>query len=223
MDLKLYEEIALLALNDRTGRLRGDHPRHRIAGAIIAGLILRNAARLSDDKRAVLALSNADLEGDAILLEAFDTVKAKGERGFKLNDFIGKLAGENSLIDRIAIGLCDKGILCEQTDKVLFFWDVTTYPEVDSRAESAIKQRMKDVISGIRAEDERTLALIAMAGTYGLIHLNLGNDFVREHKKRIDDIVKGNDIADATTELIDAIDAMIVIAGSSAALMVAVH
>lgn len=221
-DLRLYEEITLLALNDRTGRLRGDHPRHRIAGAILTGLMIRHTVSIDREEKTIKAGDASTLD-DAILRKAHDVISGSEGGQISIADFIGHLAAENTVIDEIAEGLCDKGILRTETSKVLWFFETTSYPEVDPTAEDAIKQRMKDVISGAIKGDERTYALIALAGTYGLLNLNLGNEFVKAHKERIDAIVSGDIVADATKDLIDAIDAMIIMSAVIPAVIITAY
>lgn len=206
MDLKLYEEIALLALDDETGKVKGDHPRVRMASAILAGLILRGGAKLSSNKKAVIALSPNGLDTDPLLVKVYNMIKEKGAEGYQISALLEHLSEKGGLVNTIAQGLCEKGILKAETQKVMFFFDVTRYPEADSRAEQALKQRLRDVISGSKPADERTTALIALANGDGLLKRNLGADFVKAHKSRIDAIVKGNDIAGAAKELVEALD-----------------
>ncbi|HET6858711.1 MAG TPA: GPP34 family phosphoprotein [Streptomyces sp.] len=157
MRTTLGEQLMLLSLDDDTGAAKeSEHVGWAIAGATLVELALAGRIEVTDDK--VTVLSPAPV-GDPTLDAALADIAGR-EKPAKTKDWIqrlkkGGVAGAHQ-------GLLSKGLIREETKKVLGLFPVRRYPEADGSVEAALRQRLHDVVWGGAEPDERTATLVAL-------------------------------------------------------------
>lgn len=210
--LGLHEEILLLALRDEEGTTAGDQYAYGLAGAIAAELLLRGRIRLVEGKRKpmVEALETAPAED---VLGTCQARIAVARRRATLATWVQRLAAMRNLKHMVAQELCRRGVLRADEDKVLLLFKRKIYPEVDPGPERELTDRLREAIVGDAAEvDPRTVLLISLASSAGLLGNAFSRKELRARKKRIDAVVNGEVTGQATREAIEAAQAAMVAA-----------
>jgi Golgi phosphoprotein 3 len=212
-NLRLHQEILLLALRDDQGTFSGGMYQYSIAGAMVSELLLQERIVANDDKTQTVAVVNEKPTGDPLLDELLgQIVKSTKHKG--LQHWVSKAAGIPKLPHRIAEQLCDLGVLRHDEKKILWLFTQQIYPELDGTCEDAIRARMANVMFHEEAKpDAHTLVLIALASCGGLLRANFAPDELHQHKQRIDMLAKGDILATGATQAaIQAVQTAIMIA-----------
>ena len=121
MELKLYEEVMLLALRDDKGTVSNSFTEYALAGAIMAELILAKRITVDSSKKKKVALINAKPMADAVLDRALSKIKGS-KRQISLANWVTKIASLKQLRLDIAYQLCDKEVLKAQQERVLLIF-----------------------------------------------------------------------------------------------------
>jgi len=88
---------------------------------------------------------------------------------------------------------------------VLLIFKRKIYPELDGRAEKEILARLRKAIFTRSSDlDPRTVVLVSLADKTGLLRANFDKKKLKDQKKRIEQIAKGELIGAATQKAIDA-------------------
>ena len=212
--LHLHEEVLLLALRNDKGTVAGGVMYQQAAGgAILAELMLERRVRTVTDGRSTYAVvEDARPLGEPILDECLARMAASKRRG-KLATWVQRFSGTKQLKHRAAAGLADKGVLREDEGRVLLLFTRRIYPERDPSFERRIVERLEEaVFRDANDIDARTTVLVALAHHAGLLKANLDRSRLKERRKRIDAIVKGDAIGRATKQVIDAVHAAVMVA-----------
>jgi hypothetical protein len=211
--LHLYEELMLLALRDKEGTIHfGANYPYALAGAILAELLLKNRIRIEDEKKKFVVAKRGAALDDPLLEECLERI-ATAKRRTTLRTWVAKFAGIKQLKHRVAEQLCDRGILRADHDTVLLIFTRKIYPERDPKIEREIVARLKSAIFTYTTEiDPRTVVLVALAHKTGLLRATFDKKKLKDRKKRLDQIVAGDVIGQATKEVMEAVQAAIVAA-----------
>lgn len=210
--LHLYEEILLLALRDEQGTVATSYAEYALAGAIMAELLLERRVAVDDSRKRYLQLVDTAATGDPILDRGLERIAA-GKRRASLQTWITRIAGLKNLRHDAARTLCRRGILRADEDKVLLLFTRKIYPEIDPAPEKALVDRLRAaVLSEDESIDPRTIVLISLAESAGLLKDAIGRQVVKERKKRIRRIAKGDVAGVATKEVIAAVQAAVMVA-----------
>jgi Golgi phosphoprotein 3 len=213
-DLKLYEEILLLALDDDAGTIEiGSQYNHAMAGAILAELLLDGALKIEEDgkKKLVRPGARAGTLADPILGEALGKV-LESSKPKQAKDWVMKFAGLKHLKNRAARQLVARGVLAEETDQVLLLFRRTVFPERDGGPEAAVRARLeRAVFSDADEVDPRTTVILALLKASSMLNKVLGKRRVKERKERIDAIINGDVAGKATREAIQAMQAAVMV------------
>ena len=214
--LTLYEEFLLLALRDDTGtNASGVSLGFGLGAALLADLLLSNKVEVEQDgKRSFLKLMDSSATGDALLDECITKIQTAKRRA-QLQTWVQRFSALKKLKERAAIKLCDRGILKHEEGTVLFVFKRQIYPEIDGRAEKEILGRLKRAIfTQTREMEPRTVVLVSLANSTGLLRVNFDKKKLKERKERITQITEGEFIGKAAAAAVQA--------AVSAAVMVAV-
>lgn len=207
--LGLHEELLLLALHDERGTVdwRAKGLRFALSGALLGELLLRGGIRLEDERKHFVEGLRAAPWGDDLLTETMVRIAASKRRQ-RLRVWVARLGGTRRLIERIALQLVERGALRVAEERVLWIFRRRIYPELDGRRERALRARIESAIKQTGpAPDERTVFLIALAHTAGLLTVAFGRPFVREHRQRIKSLGEGNVLAGAARAAQEAVAA----------------
>ena len=136
--LSLPEEIMLLALHDDKGTTGIESMyQYAIGGAVLTELVMRGRVRLDTSKKKWVHLVNAKPTGDPLLDECL-TKLSDAKKPARAQTWVSRFAGVKNLKHRLAEGLCDRGILRADRDKVMLLLSRRIYPEIDPAPERAL-------------------------------------------------------------------------------------
>ncbi len=161
--LRFAEEILLLALDEKTGRL---HPlperalEFALAGAVLAELAFLN--RLDTDA-AHMMVTSTDAIGDPVLDEALKCLPPN-EPKLTIQKALARVALKADVLKKLLFEeLLRRGILQQQEQKFLWVLRERRYPVVDNREEREVRARIRDVVLNPGAiPDPRDVVLIGL-------------------------------------------------------------
>ncbi|MCB9504375.1 MAG: GPP34 family phosphoprotein [Deferribacteres bacterium] len=212
--LFLYEEIMLLALRDEEGTIvSGSMYGFGLAGAIVAELLLQHRITVEENKRRrVVNVVDTTMLGDPLLDECLLKMQSAKRRA-TLSTWISRFSGIRKLKHRVALQLCQRGILRAEEDKILLIFTRKIYPEVDPQPENEIKERLREAIFTEDMDiNSRTLVLVSLANSTSLLNANFDKKALKERKQRIKAITAGEVTGKATAEAIQAMQAAVMVA-----------
>ena len=212
--LTLPEEVLLLALRDEEGTIAGGSLyAYGIGGAALAELILHRRVKLeSSGKKRLVGVADAKPTGDPFLDDCLTRI-VRAEKRATADTWVARFANTKRLRDRLALGLCARGILEADEEKLLLLFTRKIYPEVDPAPEAAIVERLRRAILGHEDDlDTRTVVLVSLANSTGLLTNVFDKKVLNSRQDRIDRIVNGDATGEATQEAIEAIKAAMFIA-----------
>lgn len=229
--LFLHEEIMLLALAEKKGTvIAEDSYRFALGGAVLAELLLEKRIAVAEKKKdgrgsglgGWLASAFAETNlvdavsskrvGDPVLDECLKRVTTAKRRA-SLKTWVPRFANMSNLRHRVADGLCKRGILRGDQDKILLIFTRRIYPERDPRPERRIIERLrKAIFTEARDLDPRTVVLLSLADSAGLLKIPFDKKKLRGRKKRIERITSGKLMGQATKEAVQAAQAAMVAA-----------
>jgi hypothetical protein len=211
--LFLHQEILLLALRDQKGTIEsGTMYQYALGGAILSELLLAKRIAVDESRRKKLVdMVSAKPLGDPVMDECLSKISTAKRRA-SLQTWVSKLSRLKNLKHRIAEGLCDRGILRSEQDKVLFIFNRKVYPERNPAPEKALIQRLrKAIFSQTRDIDPRTVVLISLAQNAGLLKVPFDKKRLKERKARIEQLTNGELIGKATKAAVQAAQAAVIV------------
>ena len=189
--LFLYEEVLLLALHDEEGTFSNHFVEYAVAGAVLAELLLDERIFIADPKRKLVDHHDPDPVGDPIIDECQEMIVSASRRA-RLANWVSRLGRIPKLRQKVALQLCEREIIKADEDKVLFLFRRIVYPEINPEPEREIIARLEDAIFGEEKKLEpRTVTLVSLAYSVGLLKQNFGEKKIRARRKRIEKIVAG--------------------------------
>lgn len=218
MELKLYEELLMLGLDDETGEIllpaSGALP-YGLAGAILMELYF--SERIKFEKDMILPVESSFPE-DAILDEVIKLIANHKLENVKY--WIRNINSEvKNLVTRIENGLVAKKILKKVEKKILWFIPIERYPTLDAISEASLRIHIRAIVLENAEPDKKMIALLSLIKASNLID----ELFLREERKQATKIISdyiGNEkigkfVSDVSSEVNSIIASSI--AGSVAA------
>ncbi len=212
--LFLHEEVLLLALRDDEGTpVSGTMYNFGMGGAILAELLLEERIRVVQPKKTALAeLHRSTKLGDSVIDECLEKVRTAKRRA-ALQTWVSRFANVKQLRHRAAVGLCNRGILRADRDKVLLIFSRKIYPEIDPGPERRVVERLRKAIFGNAKEvDPRTVTLVSLAHHTGLLKATFGKKEMKGRRARVEKIMNGDLTGKATRQAIEAMQAAVMVA-----------
>jgi Golgi phosphoprotein 3 len=223
-ELYFYEQIMLLALRDKEGTVAADDTSflYTLGGSLLAELILEQKISIDQvrKKKKLVNLDSSAPMGDPILDECLEKLSGAKRRG-SLNTWVSRFAGIKKLKHRAAQQLCRRGILRADEGKVLLIFSRKIYPELDPGPEREVVERLREAIFTETQElDPRTTVLVALADKAGVLKNVFDKKDLKARKKRIELIGEGSMTAAAVKEVVEAMQAAVMVATVMPAVMV---
>jgi len=213
--LFLHEEILLLALRDKEGTIASGRTMYQyaIGAALLAELLLSKRIEVEQSgKRKLVNLVSMSPLGEPLIDECLEKV-SNAKRRAVLQTWVSRFAGIKNLKHRVAQQLCRRGILRADEDKVLLLFTRKIYPEVDPVPEKELIRRLEHAIfTETRDIDPRTVVLLSLANSTGLLKIVFDKKKLKGRKTRIKQIVDGEITGKAATEAIQAMQAAVMVA-----------
>ena len=213
-NLFLYEEIMLLALKDEEGTIAsGTMYNYAVGGAIMAELLLSQSIAVDQSKRRKLvSVVSPQLLSDS-LIDEWLMKMSSAKRRKTLQDWVSRIANTKDLKHRIALQLCQRGILKMDENTILLLFTQRIYPDINPEPEREIINRLHSTIFTDTDDiDARTIVLLSLAKSANILPIIFGKKEIRQRKKRIEQIVNGDIAGKATKEAIEAMQAAVMIA-----------
>jgi len=213
-EMKLYEEVMLLALRDEEGTTAsGAWYQQAVAGALLAELLLEGHLRATGaGKKRTLEVTGTEATGDPLLDGVVDKIAA-ARRPATAQTWVGRIAGTRDLAHDAVTRLCETGVLRADEGRVLFLFKRRIYPEVNPEPERRLKQRLYEaVFEDAMDVDARTVLLISVANATGLLAANFDRKALKARRQQIDRVVNGDVMGAATKEAVEAVQAAIMVA-----------
>ncbi|WP_431897328.1 GOLPH3/VPS74 family protein [Nonomuraea sp. bgisy101] len=213
MTVTIAEEILLLAYREEDGRqlIGSTELGAALGGAVLAELAVEGRIELSQ-KRVVVkeAAGGGDTDLDAALARIAEDGKER-----KPAWWVAKI-GTSKLKNRLLTKLADTGVLTQERGKVLGVFPTTRWPEADGSVEAEVRGRVASALAGADP-DARTAVLIAVMHACKLDR----KAFPGASKERIKEITEGEWAGEAVAKTIADINAVIMIAATTAAISAA--
>ena len=220
--LFLHEEILLLALRDEEGTIAsgGTMYQYAIGAALLSELLLSKRIEVEQSgKRKLVNLVSSTPLGEPLIDECLGKV-GNAKRRAVLQTWVSRFAGIKNLKHRVAQQLCRRGILRTDEDKVLLLFTRKIYPEVNPGPERELIRRLEYAIfTDSRDIDPRTVVLLSLANSTGLLKIVFDKKKLKGRKARIKQIVDGEITGKAATEAIQAMQAAVMVACIMPAIM----
>ena len=220
--LYLHEEVMLLALRDEEGTIApGTMYQYAIGGAILAELLLAGRISVEQSKKKLVNIATPKVFGEALIDECFERISSAKRRA-ALQSWVSRFAGVKNLKHRVAEQLCRRGILRVEEDKVLLLFTRKIYPEINPEPERQLIGRLRRAIFTEAGDVEpRTVVLVSLADSAGLLKVVFDKKKLRGRKKRIEQIINGEVTGKAAKEAIQAMHAAIMVGCIMPAMMTA--
>ncbi|MFO0837085.1 MAG: GPP34 family phosphoprotein [Phycisphaerae bacterium] len=192
--LSLHEELALLALRDERGTLESRAGWHTLAlgGALLAELLLTQRVTLDADRKALVRAGSAEPRvragespPDALPDECLALIR-DARRARAATSWVARFGRIRRLRHRVAIGLCENGVLRDSEETILLIFKRKSYPTINPGPEQAMNQRLRDaVMNDSPVGDARTLMLVAIAHAAGMLRIRFTRAELKSRKARL--------------------------------------
>ena len=201
----IAEDLLLLLLDDRTGKVSGsDTAELALGGAVLAELALLGAVTV-DERTSRFRSPKVRVTGpapqDRVLADALEVVAEKERPAQSLVERLGK-----GLVTTLGERLADRGILERRESRLLGMLPRTRWPAADTSHEAEVRAALTSVLVQGTTPDGRTGALVAVLAAADQVHKVVDHDGMsrREVKRRAKEVADG---AWAATAVRDALQA----------------
>ncbi len=208
--LYLHEEVMLLSLRDQKGTVEsGAWYQQAIAGAILAELHLGRRIAVEEGRKKLANVVNDEPFGEPVIDECLEKL-ATAKRRTTLRNWVHRFSGLRRLKHRVAAGLCERGILRADEDKILLIFRRKVYPEINPRPERQLIERLrKAILSESPRVAPRTAILVSLANSAGLLKVPFNRRELKTRKQRIKQLAQGELMGKAVAEAIAAAKAAV--------------
>lgn len=164
--LTFAEEVALLILDDETGKLANagsPNVNHAMAGAVLMDLALRSKIDTDLEKLVVVYSTPTGEE----ILDCYLAMIAAEEQVYHVRYWIAVLALSHgrAILDKALSMLVKKGILKLVEKKILWVYETRRYPVIDDTEEKEVKRRIINLLLSDEIPTPRDVVLICLADT----------------------------------------------------------
>jgi golgi phosphoprotein 3 len=211
-ELFLHEEILLLALKDEEGTLAsGTLYNYAVGGAILAELLLGQRIAVDPSKKKLVSVINPIPLNDC-LIDEWLMKMSTAKRPKSLQVWVSQIASTRDLEPRIALPLCQRGILRIEEKTILLLFHQRIYPEISPEPEHRIIDRLhRAIFTNSEDVDARTTVLLSLAKNANLLPVLFGKQNIQQRRARIEQIVNGEITGKATREAIEAMQAAVMV------------
>lgn len=217
-ELKLYEGVMLLALNEVSGTVNGDFVNITVAASGVADLLLMK--RISTDDEGYVQVCDASSTDDWVLDRILTKIQSTSKPK-KLKSWVESLGNTGDMKFLAASSLVEKGIVKAEEKKVLWLFTRRVYPQINPKPKNALRNAMRRaVFEPDLPISEQTTLLLALAKSGGLLKHVFTVSELRQHKTRIQNIVEGQLIGKAAKQAIEAIQVVVIMAAVIPAIVV---
>ena len=209
--IRLYQAVMLLALSEERGTMNGAYVEYATAAALLSELLMHERIAIeADNKNKVSVVDDASTD-DALLDEALGQIKS-AKRQRKLQDWVQKLGQLKDLKHKVAQSLADAHIVAAEKEKVLWLFERRVYPELNPEPEQQIREAMRSAVMSDDEVEPRVAILVALANSAKLLPQVFTKQELKQRKKRIEQLEKGEMVSAAAKQAVAAIEAAVMVA-----------
>jgi len=204
----------LLALRDRKGTIAaGAAFPYVLGGAILAELLLEKRIEIEVvKKKQFVNVINPEPAGDPVIDEVLLKLR-EAKRRATVKTWVPRLSRVKRLKHRVAEELCRRRILRADEDKVLVIFTRKIYPEINPKPERALVERLgKAIFTDTRNVDARTAVLVSLAHNGEVLKNVFDKRRLKRRKDRIEKISNGEVIGPVAKEVMQAVQAAVLVA-----------
>ncbi len=212
-NLFLHEEIMLLALRDEEGTIAsGTMYKYAIGAAVLSELLLNKRIVVEESKKKKFVnLVSSQLFGESLIDQCLEKI-SNAKRRASLQTWVSRFASVKNLKHRVALQLCERGILRAAEDTILLLFARKIYPEVNPEPEKKLIERLRQAIfTDSRDVDPQTVVLVSLANSTGLLKVVFDKKELKVRKARIEEIINGEITGKAAKEAIEAMQAAVMV------------
>ncbi len=210
--LTMLEEVVLLAVDEKNGRLRSTREfgtAYALVGAVFFDLAL---ARKIDTDTDTIHIVDPTPTGNPILDRMLARMAARPDLT-TVRDWIEEMFIQRDDLEGEALQtLISAGILRHEQSKLLWIIDVERFPMVNSRPQQHVKLRLAQTILTDAIPDTRDIMLVSIAEQCGLLSYVLSESELENRAARIGAICRLETISRQVAEAIQGLDKSIRIA-----------
>jgi hypothetical protein len=203
----------LLALRDEEGTIAsGTMYQYAIGAAILSELLLNKRISVEESKKKKLVnLISSTPFGEPLIDQCLEKI-GNAKRRASLQTWVSRFAGVKNLKHRTAQQLCDRGILRATEESILLLFTRKVYPELNPIPEQKLIKRLRQAIfTESRDIDPRTVVLVSLADSTGLLKIVFDKKELKGRKARIKEISNGEITGKAAKEAIQAMQAAVMV------------
>ena len=219
--LNLMEELLLLALDDEKGKIifsSSSALPYGLRGALLLELALMKKIDVVNKKLVVI---NDNPTENSLLNNALEMI-ANHHKQKKVKYWVSKLKSKMKQLRKdLLSGLMDKGIIEKKDEKILWLIPTKRYPTKNPIPENEVRSRIIDIVLHNKQADERSLMLISLINSCSLIKEVFAKEDRKIAKKKIKEIVKGENIGNAIIDQVNDEIMVAIIAATTAATVAA--
>ena len=183
--LTMLEDVVLLAVDEKTGRLRSTREfgtAYALVGALFFDLAL--ARKIDTDTESIQVVDTA-LSGNPILDRMLARMAAR--RDLKtVRDWIEEMFLRRDDLEGEALqSLISRGILRHEQSKLMWIIDVESFPMIDRKPQQHVKVRLARTILSDAIPETRDIMLISIAEQCGLLGFVLSDSELGNRAQRI--------------------------------------
>jgi golgi phosphoprotein 3 len=210
--LTMLEEVVLLAVDEKNGRLRSTREfgtAYALVGAVFFDLAL---ARKIDTGTDTIQIVDASRSGNPILDRMLGRMAARPDRT-TVRDWIEEMFLQRDDLEGEALqSLISAGILRHEQSKLLWIIDIERFPVVNSQPQQHVKVRLARAILTDTIPETRDIMLVSIAAQCGLLGYVLSDAELENREERIHMLSKLETISRQVAEAIHSLDKSIRIA-----------
>ncbi len=212
-NLFLHEELMLLALRDEEGTIASRTMyKYAIGAAVLSELLLNKRIAVEESKKKKFVnLVSSQPFGEALIDQCLEKI-CNAKKRTSLQTWVSRFASVKNLKHRVARQLCERGILRADEDKIFLLFARKIYPEVNPEPERKLIERLRQAIfTDSRDVDPRTVVLVSLANSTGLLKVVFDKKELKGRKARIEEIINGEITGKAAKEAIEAMQAAVMV------------
>jgi hypothetical protein len=210
--LTMLEEVVLLAVDEKTGRVRSTREfgtTYALVGAVFFDLAL--ARKIDTDTEAIQIVDRTPT-GNATLDRVLAKMAARPDLK-TVAEWIEEMFLQRDDLEGEALkSLTDRGVLRHEQSKLLWVIDIERFPMVDNKPQQHVKLRLANAILGDDIPDTRDIMLVSIADQCGLLGYVLSDVELENRKDRIRVLTRLETISRKVADAIHALDKSIRIA-----------
>jgi golgi phosphoprotein 3 len=210
--LTMLEEVVLLAVDEKNGRLRSTREfgtAYALVGAVFFDLAL---ARKIDTDTETIRVVDASPTGNPVLDRMLARMAARPDLT-SVREWIEEMFLQRDDLEGEALqSLISSGILRHEQSKLLWIIDVERFPMINSKPQQHVKIRLAQAILTDAIPESRDIMLVSIADQCGLLGYVLSDTELENREERIRTLVKLETISRQVSEAILSLDKSIRVA-----------